>query len=151
MIIEQFNFSEIEQNKVTSGKKGRQLVLAFGNRKKLTTSKEYQRLKSILPDADIVYTSTSGSIRGVEIEDVETVVTNLIFEKTTLQTNSINVQNYKDSKLAGEALAKEMNTENLNYVLVLSDGHLVNGGELVNGLNKVFENKGTNHRRSGWR
>ena len=59
------------------------------------------------------------------------------FERTNLKITKSTVEKAEDSFRAGEQIANQLNGKDLKGILVLSDGLLVNGTELVKGLNKT--------------
>ena len=111
-----------------------QLVLAFGSREALTNPERYQELRKFYPTANILCSSTSGEILGSQVYDNSIVVTAIYFEKTSLKVAHTTIANMKDSYAHGKKLLEELQSKDLNHLFVLSDGHLVNGSELVKGL-----------------
>jgi hypothetical protein len=59
------------------------------------------------------------------------------FRDTTVQTASVNIADFANSFIAAEQLANTLQAPDLTYVLVLSDGNLVNGSELVKGFSAL--------------
>ncbi|MEL6987803.1 MAG: FIST N-terminal domain-containing protein, partial [Bacteroidota bacterium] len=112
-----------------------QLVLVFGNRKLLEEKERFEEIKSFYPKAQIVSVSTSGEIIGRKVQD-ETIVINAIeFEKTEVKLIKLNRSDFESSRDLGGQMSSKLNTEDLRHILVFSDGGLVNGSELVKGLN----------------
>ena len=114
-----------------------QLVLGFGNKQILATEDIYAKLHSEYPAAEIALCSTAGEIFDSNVVDDSVSVTAIEFEKTCIRSASVNIAHYQGSSFdAGLDLVNTlMTTENLAYVLVLSDGSKVNGSELVKGIN----------------
>lgn len=110
------------------------LVLAFGSRYEIEN--KYDELKAFYPDSDIILNSTSGEIIGSEVLDDSVVLTAIEFEKTPYRIEVINIKDCKNSFDAGKVLSEKLNEAALKHVLVISDGGLVNGSELVKGLNE---------------
>jgi hypothetical protein len=110
------------------------LVLAFGAREKIEHC--YEDIAQFYPDSDIIINSTSGEILGSEVLDDSIVVTAIQLEKTDYKIATININECVDSFHAGKQLSEKLNGEKLKHVLVISDGGLVNGSELVKGLNQ---------------
>jgi hypothetical protein len=113
-----------------------QLVLCFAAKSILENQHIYETLKAEFPAAQIAFCSTAGEIANNAVSDNSLKVVALEFEKTGLQSAAINIRDYSSSYEAGLALVKKLPIEDLSYILVLSDGHLVNGSELVKGLNE---------------
>ncbi len=111
-----------------------QLVLAFGSREALTNPERYQELRKFYPTANILCSSTSGEILGSHVYDNSIVVTAIYFERTSLKVAQTTIANMKDSYEQGKKLLEQLEAKDLSHLFVLSDGHLVNGSELVKGL-----------------
>ncbi len=120
--------------------KGIQLILGFGAKQLLEHIDFYGMLKNDYPFANIILCSTAGEIYDTEVFDDTLSLVIMEFEKTTLQTVSINIKDQAGSFEAGEKIFHALHTPELCYVLVLSDGAMVNGSELVRGIQEV--NKG---------
>ncbi len=115
-----------------------QLVLAFGSTILLKDEQHFNWIKNHYPNAIILMNSTSGEILDVEVSDDSITLTAMHFESTTLKTVSVKVMDSEDSFKAGYRLASGFDTEGLKNVLVISDGQLVNGSDLVMGLDEFF-------------
>ena len=111
-----------------------QLVLVFGGRKVLEHATHYETVQAFYPDALIVLASTSGEIIDTEVHDDSLSVTAIEFEKSNIATAFTNIASQSSAE-AGEALAKQLPKEGLRHLLVFSDGGLVNGTALLEGLN----------------
>jgi hypothetical protein len=112
-----------------------QLVIGFGEKELLAEPAFYPMLRALYPEALIVTCSTSGEIYDDQVHDDSVSVVAVSFEKTKVQAVSVSVGDHADSFSAGNALVKMLPTDELAYILVLSDGALVNGSELVRGIN----------------
>ena len=120
-----------------------QLVLGFGAKNLLAAGNFYSTLHQQYPAAAIVLCSTAGEIFDRKVMDDSITVTAIEFEKTSIKTAVINIDDYNlDSYAAGLALVKKLEiTDDLCYIMVLSDGGKVNGSELVNGINEHVKYK----------
>lgn len=117
------------------------LVLCFGSKHLLSGNKTLDMLRNQFPHAQVALCSTAGEIYGTEVLDDSLSVTAVKFEKTSMKTSQINHAGYTSSFDAGAALVQHLPEENLKYILVLADGSLVNGSELVRGIeSKVKHN-----------
>lgn len=116
------------------------LVLAFGDRFLLESGDIYQDFKKSFPNAAVVFCSTAGEILGTEVYDETISVTAISFAKTKVKTGWVNIKDYGNSRKAGEHLMELLNGPDLKHVLVLSDGGLVNGSDLVAGMNSKTPN-----------
>lgn len=112
-----------------------QLVLAFGQRECLEAPERYAELKEKYPKADIILCSTSGEIIDIEVKDASISVSALYFEHTPIQALIAHISESKDSYYIGKKLASALNTPDLRHILVFSDGQIINGSQLVKGLN----------------
>lgn len=110
------------------------LILAFGDKQVLTSENIYDVLKAVYFNADIVICSTAGEIYDDTVLDETISVVIIAFEQTEVKTLSINIANQPNSFDAGKFLFNSLNSDKLSYVLVISDGGMVNGSELVRGL-----------------
>ena len=114
-----------------------QLVLIFGERNYLDSSAYFEEIKNMFPSADIVISSTSGEILGNEVYDSSITATVIEFEKTTVRIKEFDNKETADSLQTGENIAKSFAGDNLKGIFILSDGQLVNGSELLTGVNSI--------------
>jgi len=123
------------------------LVLVFGNRCLLEESTIYEEVRSLFVDGHIVFGSTAGEIIQEEVFDNSVVLTAIEFEKSSFLVRSKNMDDCEQNgtKL-GLALMKEFPQKGLNYLFVVSEGSMVNGSNLIKGLET---NKGKNIGLSG--
>lgn len=117
--------------------KDAQLVVCFGGKKVLENKNIYSIVKEQFPAAEVAICSTAGEIYQDTVQDNTLVAVALHFEKTNICTASVNIGDYKNSFEAALSLGHKIPHNNLRYVMVFSDGGLVNGSELVKGLNQV--------------
>jgi hypothetical protein len=111
-----------------------QLVIVFGSKDYITLPAITAYLKSTYPKADIVFSSSSGEIINNSV--YETVAATAIqFEKTTVKCFETSSDLHEDSYHVGKYLMQKLQAEDLCGVFILSDGTMVNGSELVIGLN----------------
>ncbi|SDX08278.1 Uncharacterized conserved protein, contains FIST_N domain [Lutibacter oricola] len=110
------------------------LVLCFGSKEILQDESIYSNIKEKFPSAEIAICSTSGEIYQDSVNDDSLVAVALEFEKTTIKAASVNIKDYDNSYKAGVGLLKKLPKKNLTYAMVLSEGSLVNGSELVKGM-----------------
>lgn len=117
------------------------LVIVFGSREKLSDEGLFGEIKNIYPKAQIIINSTSGEIIDIQVNENTLSLTAIEFAKTDIETHLINIKDFTNSKDAGKALANKFNKKDLSSLLVISDGQLVNGSELVEGLEEIIGNK----------
>ena len=111
-----------------------QLVLCFAAKEILASDTLYPVVREKFPNADIAMCSTAGEIYHNLVQDDTLVAVAMSFSDTSVQTASVNIADFTNSFAAAEQLATTLQAPDLTYVLVLSDGNLVNGSELVKGL-----------------
>ncbi len=114
--------------------KNASLVLGFGAKNLLENGNLYADLKEQYPSADIVLSSTSGEIYNDTVYDDTLSVIVIEFERTSLKTVNINIKDAPGSYEAGELLFNQLDSDDLAYVMIISDGGLVNGSQLVKGI-----------------
>lgn len=112
-----------------------QLVLAFAPLEVMEDSERHAEIRAMFPNANIVSASTSGDISGNQVLDDAFVVTALEFQKTTIKVAKLRFEDSASAFDLGKALFRELNQDQLCGILVISDGLVVNGSELVGGLN----------------
>jgi hypothetical protein len=108
-------------------------VLVFGAPACLARREELDAIRAAFPHALITGCSTAGEICGTRVRDDSLAVTAVQFEDTRLEL-AVTELGGSDSYAAGKTLAGTLDPAGLRHVLVLSDGLLVNGSELVKGL-----------------
>lgn len=116
---------------------GALFVLGYGSKRILLEEDIYWKLKFRYPYADIVLCSTSGEIYDDVVHDNSVSIIIMEFEKTWIKPFSANIKDHTNSFEAGKAIFKDLNTNDLAYVLVISDGGMVNGSELVRGIQTI--------------
>lgn len=115
------------------------LVLVFGERKILGDEDRFNELKKFYPFAEIVTLSTAGNIEGINLDDHSLIATAIHFEKgSSVDLKRINIDNCSDSFDAGKSLGQLINVQDLKHLIILSDGHLVNGADLLQGIIAVI-------------
>ncbi len=114
------------------------LVVAFGASGLLDAPGPVHDVFAAYPKARVLGCSTSGEVHGTRIHDDSLVVAVTRFDSVGLREASAPVASAADSFAAGESIARQLRGDDLRAVLVFSDGLLVNGSELVRGLNSVL-------------
>jgi hypothetical protein len=113
-----------------------QLVLAFGAPQLITVPQIYDYLKAGYPNANIVFSSTSGEIMGSDVYDDSIVVTAVELEKSSIACTATHVNEQANSAETGAFLMAQLDKKGLNCVFIISDGTFINGSELVDGFNR---------------
>lgn len=117
-----------------------QLVLCFSAKHLLHSEELYIYLRREYPSAEIAICSTAGEIYHDTVNNDTAVITAMQFDGTQVRTAMVDIRNFSNSYDAAAALLKELPAEELTYVMILSDGSLVNGSELVKGFQSAKEN-----------
>ena len=117
------------------------LVLAFGDRKCLEEIEPYQYIRNLYPFADIVINSTSGEIFNDLVHDHTIIVTAIEFKKTVIRTAQVDIHHHLESRSAGEYMAKNLLSDDLSAIFIISDGSNVNGSALIASLIEKTNNK----------
>ena len=117
-----------------------QWVLVFGNRALMHDPEFRKNLLSAFPKAQVMGCTTSGEIIETEIHDDSIALTAIEFEHSSIQSLSINAKDFSSSYEAGVYLSQQLPKEGLRHLFVISDGQLVNGTDLVNGISENLAN-----------
>ena len=118
-----------------------QLVFAFGERKCLEENKPYHFLRSLFPLAEIVINSTAGEIYHDKVNTETIIVTAVEFDKTSIRTKQVSIQNHLESTEVGFQLAENLYSDDLTAIFIISDGAKVNGSQLIAALNEGITNQ----------
>jgi hypothetical protein len=118
-----------------------QLVLCFGPKKDFIEFDIFSTLQQKFSSAQLVMCSTAGEIYQDTVTEDSIIAIAFQFEKTGLFSTSVNIADFSSSYDAAIQLADNLPKKDLSYVLVFSDGSLVNGSKLVNGLNAALGKK----------
>ncbi|MEN9640368.1 MAG: hypothetical protein RLZZ262_2237 [Bacteroidota bacterium] len=113
-------------------------VLALGGIDTINKPEVYESIRSRYPESTLLFSSTAGEIHKDTVYDNSVSLTAVELEHTTIKVHSFNVTDHTNSFACGEAISNALNTADLKHILVLSDGHLVNGDELIQGINSCL-------------
>ena len=113
-------------------------VLVFGNRFLLENSENQQIISNQFSGSVISGCSTSGEFSGSEVDAQTISITAISFEKTKLVQKSVQISNFPSSKDAGKSLVSSFEEADLKHIFIISDGTLVNGSQLVEGMNHTL-------------
>jgi hypothetical protein len=114
------------------------LVLGFGARELLSDPSRFHELRLHFPAAHILMASTAGEIIGDRVMDGTISITGIEFEKTPIKIAQVAIGEFQNSFEAGVAISGKLPLADLCFVFLISDGHLVNGSELVKGIHSVI-------------
>jgi len=110
------------------------LVLVFADRYILESEGIYDEIRTIYPDGELVFGSTSGEIMETRVYEETITLTAIEFEKTTFEIVSENVSDYVDIQKMGRAISDKFQKKDLSHMFIVSDGSFVNGSGLIEGL-----------------
>ncbi|MDB5246375.1 MAG: histidine kinase [Segetibacter sp.] len=113
-----------------------QLVIVFGSKDYITIPEITAHIRSSYPNADLVFSSSSGEILSNTVHE-SVVVTAIEFEKTRVECFETSYKDHQDSYHIGKHLMQKLEADDLCGVFVLSDGTNINGADLVLGLNDL--------------
>ena len=117
------------------------LILGFGKKELIENGELNNLLQKRFPSAQVVLCSTAGEIVGGTVQDEIVVITAIQFEKTSIKVSAQNITQFSNSFELGKSLIQQLDKKDLAYILILSDGLLVNGTQLVSGMQ--FGNEGS--------
>jgi len=117
------------------------LVICFGSKNILERTDIYSQLKNRFSCEQIAMCSTSGEIIDIQVQDDSLVAISVCFAKTKVISAEVDIRDNVNSYEAGLSLIEKLPKQNLSYIFIISDGNLVNGSELVKGLNQAVDNK----------
>lgn len=117
------------------------LVLVFGCRECLSIPQTYHDILAFYPNANIVLASTAGEILNTTVSDDTITVTAIKFNSTELRVKSFHISDSDNSYEAGHQISKDLQTDDLAHIFIISDGQEVNGSELVRGLNTHLDSR----------
>ena len=108
------------------------LVIVVGNID--ANSKALNMLRAQIPQAQFVGATTSGEFLNHQVEDNGLSATLIGFQCTRIRTTARLIDTPQDSYNIGLAVASELDADDLQLILVFSDGLEVYGSDLTRGL-----------------
>jgi hypothetical protein len=138
MKIKQYKWVDfLERNQLPQNEQA-DLVFVYASRLILERPQVKDTIRKFFESSEMVYCSTAGEISNEGITENSLSVTAIKFEKTEVKTACVNIDSYNNSKEAARALAEKLFSDKLQHILVFADGQIVNGSELVEGLNHAL-------------
>lgn len=111
-----------------------QIVLVLGGKNNITFE-ALAKIKVDYPNAQLISATTAGEIANYVFYDEQLSTTAIYLEKTPFVSKLANIKDFATSYDLGLDLFKKMPKDDLKYIFVLSDGGLINGTELLEGIN----------------
>lgn len=110
-------------------------VLALGGIDIIAKPEIFEAIRMRYPDADIILSSTAGEIHDNAVYDESVSVTAVELEHTQTQVLAFPVTDHANSYDCGVAIARQLQGPKLKHILIFSDGHRINGDDLIQGIN----------------
>lgn len=114
------------------------LVLVFGSVKRFNEGKIQGALKARYPVAQIVGCTTSGEISPSGVYDDSIQITAIQWQKVMQRVTQAKTANMADSFDTAVGIAKQLKSDALRTVIVISDGLNINGSELLKGFQAIL-------------
>jgi hypothetical protein len=114
------------------------LVLVFSSVKRFSEGKLQSFLKARYPTAEIVGCTTSGEISANGVFDDSIQISAIMWEKVMQRVAQTKMTSMQSSFETAAGLAKQLKSDSLKALLVISDGLNVNGSELLKGFQSVI-------------
>ena len=114
------------------------LVIVFGTSKTEIINEPIQELFHNFPNSKIVGASTAGEILQDELLEESLVVAVMQFDTTEVEIAIQSLSQPDDSYASGVNIANALKGDDLKAVFILSDGLLVNGSKLTQGIASVL-------------
>ncbi len=116
------------------------IVFVFGDREAIKEESSYIELKKLYPNADIVGCSSSGNIQGDRLSSASIVASAVTFSSGYVKISTMQIDSNEDQVRDSAKLVKELESDDLKHIFVLSDGLNMNGSLLAEGVNSAYKN-----------
>ena len=113
-------------------------ILVFYSPKYYQDHSPFIELKKHYPLSTIVGCSTSGEIYNQSINDDSLSIAIVKFSHSNIKSFTQSINDYAESYHAGIKIGESLKADNLKAILLLSDGIIVNGTELVEGAKSIL-------------
>lgn len=112
------------------------LGLCFGERKLLEAGIQLDTQAHLACDFPMIYCSSAGEIINAQFKEQSLVCTFIEFEASDsrVEIKQLQANDFPNSLAADQYLSEQFDTQGLRFVLVFSDGQLVNGSDLIAGI-----------------
>ena len=118
------------------------VILSFGAPSFFDRAQPLAELREAFPRAELIGCSTSGEILGTKVSDESIAAVIVRFDHARVRVArsrlAAAVAGGNGSRAAGQELARRLDDPDLQGVIILSDGLMVNGSDLVGGVNEVL-------------
>lgn len=113
------------------------IVFLFGDTDIIKDESIFFQIKNRFPNAKIVGCSSSGNILNTQVSKYPIVSTAICFDSAWVELSTINFNDDDNIEKLSENLINNLPKENLKHIFLISDGLLINGSDLVKGINKI--------------
>ncbi|MBU3714142.1 MAG: histidine kinase [Ferruginibacter sp.] len=128
------NLPDSEKDRLSAG-----VVMVFADRIFLDNDKLIKDIQEKFPLSKIITCSSSGEIKQNNFQEFGAVCVSVQFEKTKIDIVAKNIYEHKNSFELGKSLAASLEQKDLKYILVISDGNLINGDDLISGIQEATD------------
>jgi hypothetical protein len=118
-----------------------QLLLLFADKKWLLNPEMIHSLRQLFPHSTIVSSSTAGEIYNGAGHEGSAVCIPVHFDHTRFEVACDQLDHFPGSFELGQALAGQLSRKDLSYAFLISDGHIVNGSDLIAGIMDILGNE----------
>lgn len=116
---------------------GNALILVFGGVDLIARPDTFSMLRDRYPSGILILVSTAGEIAGDQVRDESLVCTAISFDATPFRVLSADAASFANSRDCGLFIGTELSDDRLRHILLLSEGTLTNGDQLVGGLKET--------------
>ncbi|MFN9801710.1 MAG: FIST N-terminal domain-containing protein, partial [Bacteroidota bacterium] len=113
------------------------LILVFGGVDLIARPDTFSMLRDRYPSGTLILVSTAGEIAGDQVRDESLVCTAISFDATPFRVLSADAASFATSRDCGLFIGTELSDDRLRHILLLSEGTLTNGDQLVGGLKET--------------
>jgi hypothetical protein len=117
----------------------RTLLLVFAAPEYFNNREPIEALSDAFPAANMIGCSSAGEILHSSVADGSIVVAAVRFNHVDIRSTFAPIKDGKDSYTAGQSLAKQLTTDDLKWIFLLSPGTNVNGSELIKGIHSITQ------------
>lgn len=114
------------------------LLLLFGEKELLQQPDSMLLISEIFSNGQIVAASSAGEIWQLDAQNDSIVCIAIRLDYSTVTVVQANINAHKNSVALGQHLISRMPQQHLQYLMILSDGQLVNGDALMEGINSLL-------------
>jgi hypothetical protein len=113
------------------------IIFLFSDTDSIKDENIFLETKNRYPNAKIVGCSSSGNTLNSQVSEYPVVSTAVCFDTAWVELSTINFNDADNIEKLSEDLINNLPKENLKHIFIISDGLLINGSELIKGINKI--------------